>query len=245
MDEMMDLIRVEDLTRIFLMGDQEIHALDGVSTVIRQGEMVAVLGPSGSGKSTFLYLVGGLDRPTGGDIWVDDLRISALDDASLAHYRQQTVGFVFQSFHLVPTMTALQNVAFPMIFARTPPDERNVRAESLLERVGLADRMDHKPTELSGGQQQRVAIARALANDPEILLADEPTGNLDTQTGATIVELLQTLCEVHGKTVVIVSHDPTVETYVSRTMHMRDGCLDGRLASLSYDSMEDADYEKG
>ncbi len=225
----MDLIRVENLRRTFVMGDQEIHALDGVSTVIRRGEMVAVLGPSGSGKSTFLYLVGGLDRPTDGQIWFNDLEISALDEASLAHYRQRTIGFVFQSFHLVPTMTALQNVIFPMIFAKVLPDERKARAESLLETVGLGDRMDHKPTELSGGQQQRVAIARALANDPDILLADEPTGNLDTQTGATIVGLLQTLCEEQGKTILVVSHDPSVEDYVTRTMHMRDGCLDEGL----------------
>jgi putative ABC transport system ATP-binding protein len=224
----MALIHFEDLRRTFVMGNQEIHALDGVSAAIDQGEMVAVLGPSGSGKSTLLYLLGGLDRPTEGRIWVKDLEITALDEPSLARYRQRTIGFVFQSFHLVPTMTALQNVVFPMIFAKVPPDARQARAASLLERVGLGDRMAHKPTELSGGQQQRVAVARALANDPDILLADEPTGNLDTQTGATIVELLQTLSEEHGKTILVVSHDPTVEAYVTRTMHMLDGCLDKR-----------------
>ena len=223
------LIRVEDLTRTFVMGDQEIHALAGVSTAVHRGEMVAVLGPSGSGKSTFLYLVGGLDRPTDGQIWVNDQEITTLEETSLARYRQHTIGFVFQSFHLVPTMTALQNVVFPMIFAQVPPDARKLRAQSLLERVGLADRMDHRPTELSGGQQQRVAIARALANDPDIILADEPTGNLDTETGATIVALLRTLCAEHGKTILVVSHDPAVETYVTRTMHMRDGRLDGEL----------------
>jgi putative ABC transport system ATP-binding protein len=229
------LIRVENLARTFVMGSQEIHALDGVSTTIHKGEMVALLGPSGSGKSTFLYLVGGLDRPSAGTIWIDDREITALDEPLLAQYRQHTIGFVFQSFHLVPTMTALQNVTFPMIFARIPSDQRKERAESLLATVGLGDRMDHRPTELSGGQQQRVAIARALANDPDVILADEPTGNLDTQTGATIVALLQTLCEVHGKTILVVSHDPAVEDYVTRTLHMRDGRLiDGSDENRTY-----------
>ncbi len=219
------LIRVEDLHRDFVMGDQTVHALDGLTTTVAPGEFLAIMGPSGSGKSTLLYLLGGLDRPTEGRIWVDGREITALDENALADYRRQRVGFVFQSFHLVPTMTALQNVEFPMVFARIPPLTRRERAVELLELVGLGDRLDHKPTELSGGQQQRVAVARALANDPTIVLADEPTGNLDTKTGGEIMALLTRLNREEGRTIVIVSHDPTVTDYTTSALHLLDGRL--------------------
>jgi putative ABC transport system ATP-binding protein len=219
------VIRVEDLHRDFVMGSQTVHALDGVTADIVEGEFLGVMGPSGSGKSTLLYLLGGLDRPTAGRIEVRGREITTLDENALAAYRQREVGFVFQSFFLIPTMTALQNVAFPMVFAQVPAEARQARAARLLEQVGLADRMDHKPTELSGGQQQRVAVARALANDPTIILADEPTGNLDTKTGTEIMTLLARLNEVEGRTIIVVSHDPTVTEYTTDTLHLLDGRL--------------------
>ena len=220
-----NFIRVDDLHRDFIMGDQTVHALDGITASISAGEFLAIMGPSGSGKSTLLYLLGGLDRPTEGQIRVRDIDITDLDENALAHYRQREVGFIFQSFHLVPTMTALQNVEFPMVFAAIPSKERHTRAAELLERVGLADRMAHKPTELSGGQQQRVAIARALVNDPAIILADEPTGNLDTATGGEIMALLSRLNREEGRTIVVVSHDATVTQYTTSTLHLLDGKL--------------------
>lgn len=219
------LMRITDLHRDFQMGGEVVHALDGVTVRVEAGEFLAVMGPSGSGKSTLLYLVGGLDRPTGGEIEVNGRKISHLDENELAAYRREEVGFVFQSFHLVPTMTALENVEFPMRFARVPTDERRARAVELLEMVGLGHRMEHKPTELSGGQQQRVAVARALANDPAIILADEPTGNLDTQTGAEIMDLLVRLSQQEERTLLIVSHDPRVTDYATRSIHLLDGKL--------------------
>lgn len=209
------------------MGDQVVHALDGVDLEVNEGDFLAVMGPSGSGKSTLLYLLGGLDRPTAGAIWVRGRDIAQLDENALATYRGQEVGFIFQAFHLVPTMTALQNVEFPMIFNRIPPAERHARAVSLLERVGLEDRMTHRPTELSGGQQQRVAIARALANDPRIILADEPTGNLDTHTGQEVLDLLTRLNREEGRTIVIVSHDTSVTRFATRDIHLLDGKVQG------------------
>ncbi len=182
------LIRIEDLHREFAMGDQVVHAVDGITASVNAGEFLAVMGPSGSGKSTLLYLLGGLDRATSGEIWVAGQEIVGLDENALADYRRSEIGFVFQSFFLIPTMTALQNVIFPMVFAQVPVAEREPRALALLERVGLGDRVRHRPTELSGGQQQRVAIARALAMKPKIMLFDEPTSALDpdTKTGAEI-----------------------------------------------------------
>jgi len=217
------LIKATDLRRDFVMGDQVVHALDGIDLTIEPQEAIAVMGPSGSGKSTLLYLLGGLDLPTGGEIWVSGQNIAALDENDLAQYRSRQIGFIFQAFHLVSTMTALQNVAFPMYFTRIPPKERQERAQRLLERVGLGDRMGHKPTELSGGQQQRVAIARALANDPTIILADEPTGNLDSHTGGEVMALLAQLNREENRTVVIVSHDPSVTEYATRTIQLLDG----------------------
>jgi putative ABC transport system ATP-binding protein len=217
------LIRTEDLHRDFQMGRTMVHALDGVSISVEEGELLGVMGPSGSGKSTLLHLVGGLDRPSTGLILVGGREITALDENKLAAYRRREVGFIFQSFNLIGTMTALQNVAFPMFFARVPPGRRRERARLLLETGGLAERVDHRPTELSGGEQQRVAIARALANDPAILLADEPTGNLDSQTGAEVMGVLARLNEDQGRTIIVVSHDPTVMASVKRSIHLLDG----------------------
>ncbi len=219
------LIRTENLHRHFTMGDQVVRALNGVSATVEAGEFVAMMGPSGSGKSTLLYLLGGLDRPTEGRVWINDQELSRLAESELARYRQREVGFIFQSFHLVPTMTALQNVMLPMIFAQTPPAERRKRALALLTKVGLSERADHRPTELSGGQQQRVAVARALANDPHIILADEPTGNLDSHTGEEIMQLLGRLNRESGCTILIVSHDPSVTDYTTRALHLLDGQL--------------------
>jgi len=219
------LISTESLSRRFQMGDQTVHALDGVDTEIQAGEFLAVMGPSGSGKSTLLYLLGGLDRSSEGRIWVNGRDIAALDENALAAYRMRAIGFIFQAFHLIPTMTALENVMFPMLFAQVPAEKRASRATDLLTRVGLGERLHHKPTELSGGQQQRVAVARALANDPRIILADEPTGNLDSHSGAEIMALLTRLNREEGRTVIIVSHDPTVTDYATRALHLKDGKL--------------------
>ncbi|MCU0522807.1 MAG: ABC transporter ATP-binding protein [Anaerolineae bacterium] len=219
------LIRIEDLRREFVMGDQVVRAVDGITASVDAGEFLAVMGPSGSGKSTLLYLLGGLDRATSGEIWVDGREIVSLDENGLADYRRREIGFIFQSFFLIPTMTAAQNVAFPMVFAQVPVAEREPRALALLERVGLGDRVRHRPTELSGGQQQRVAIARALALDPKIILADEPTGNLDTKTGAEIMQLLAQVNLEEGRTIVAVTHDASVTDYATRSLHLLDGHL--------------------
>jgi len=217
------LIEVQDLHREFHMGDQVVAALDGVSLTIAEGEFFSIMGPSGSGKSTLLYLLGGLDRPTEGTLRIRGQDITALDEDALAEYRRRDVGFVFQSFNLVSTMTALENVIFPTLFAGVSRTVRRQRARSLLERVGLGDRMDHRPVELSGGQQQRVAMARALVNDPAIILADEPTGNLDSRTGIEVLQLLSRLSQDEGRTVVIVSHDTRVSGFARRSVHLLDG----------------------
>jgi putative ABC transport system ATP-binding protein len=221
---MSNFVRIEGLCRHFEMGDQVVWALAGIDLTIERGELLCVMGPSGSGKSTLLNLLGGLDRPSSGQIIVEGRDITTLDENSLAIYRREMVGFVFQSFNLVSTMTALQNVEFPMIFAGTPPLQRRERAHEALGRVGLGHRVEHRPTELSGGEQQRVALARSLVNQPAMLLADEPTGNLDTKTGAEIMELLAAL-NSEGRTVIAVTHDPRIMDYASRAIHMLDGRL--------------------
>ena len=222
MAEPRPLIEITNLKRYYYMGDTVVRALDGVDLEVVPGELLCLMGPSGSGKSTLLNLLGGLDTPDDGTIIVNGRDISTLDENELAEYRQQSVGFVFQSFNLVPTMTALENVEFPMIFAGVPPADRHRRAEHALTQVGLGDRMDHKPTELSGGQQQRVAIARSLVNRPAILLGDEPTGNLDSKTGIEILDMLQTLND-EGQTIILVTHDPRTTAYATRTINMLDG----------------------
>ena len=216
-------IQVRGLHRHFQMGAEIVHALDGVDATIEQGEFMGIIGPSGSGKSTLLYLIGGLDQPTSGEIWVDGTDIAALDENHLAQYRQKSIGFIFQSFNLIPTMTAMQNVEFPMVFARVLPHEREERAKRMLEMVGLGDRIHHKPTELSGGQQQRVSIARSLVNNPDIILADEPTGNLDSKSGGEVINILQRLNEEEGRTIIMVTHDQSLLAATTRHIQILDG----------------------
>ncbi|HEX7897723.1 MAG TPA: ABC transporter ATP-binding protein [Planctomycetota bacterium] len=215
------LVRVQSLTRRYLMGESVVTALDGVDLSFEKGEFVAVVGRSGSGKSTLLHLLGGLDRPTSGEVWVSGRRLAELSNDDLAAYRRAGVGFVFQFFNLVPTLTALQNVELPMTLAGVPVAERRRRAAALLDRVGLTARGGHRPKELSGGEQQRVSVARALVNDPPLLLADEPTGNLDSKTAADVLGLLKGL---EGKTILMVTHDRSMAQGVAtRTVELSDG----------------------
>jgi ABC-type lipoprotein export system ATPase subunit len=224
------IISGRDIEKAFQLGDQWVQALDHVSLDIPSGQFIAIMGPSGSGKSTLLYMLGGLDRPTGGDIHIAGQDISRMSGEELAHFRQETIGFIFQAFHLIPTMTALENVALPGIFAGLPRDLRERRALKLLAALGMEDRIDHRPSQLSGGQQQRVAIARALFNNPPIIMADEPTGALDSKTGQTVMRMLRYLCNKQGKTIVIVTHDPNVAGYSDRMLNLRDGrIIDDRL----------------
>ncbi len=216
-------IEVRNVHKLFRIGDAQLHVLKSVSLTIGAGEFVGIMGPSGSGKSTLLYLIGGLDRPTDGQIAVGGARLDTMSSDDLAYFRSQTVGFVFQSFHLVPTLTALENVALPGIFAKVPHDARMAHATALLHKLKMSDRAEHRPSQLSGGQQQRVAIARALFNDPPIIMCDEPTGALDTQTGRLVMRMLRALCTRAGKTVVVVTHDPGIENYADRMILLRDG----------------------
>ncbi|HDN79910.1 MAG: macrolide ABC transporter ATP-binding protein [Chloroflexi bacterium] len=221
------IVRTEDLWKEFPMGSSTVQALKGVNIEVEKGEFLCVMGPSGSGKSTLLNLIGGLDRPTRGRVIVKGKDLASLDENALALYRRQEVGFVFQAFNLIATMTALQNVELPMVFARVPYRHRHKRARELLEMVGLGHRLYHRANELSGGEQQRVAIARALANAPSIILADEPTGNLDSRTGSEILELLRELNRSKELTVIVVSHNPMVMSYAHRVVHLRDGEIAG------------------
>lgn len=219
---MATLIEATGLVKLYRMGDETVHALAGVSFSIPRGDYCAIVGPSGSGKSTLMNIIGGLDTPSNGRIVIAGNDIGAMSDDDLAVFRNQTIGFVFQSFNLLPRLTALENVELPMIYGGIDPKERKERAAELLERVGLGQRMGHRPTQLSGGQQQRVAIARALAGKPALLLADEPTGALDTNTGIEILALFNQLNQ-EGATVVLVTHDHDVARATKRTIEMRDG----------------------
>ncbi len=216
------LIEIRDLRKSYQMGRETVHALAGVDLDIVAGSFYAVMGPSGSGKSSLLYLLGGLDRPTGGRIVWNGQGIESMDENSLALYRRRTIGFIFQSFNLIPSLTALDNVSYPLRFDGVRRRERQERAYELLRQVGLADRVLHRPTELSGGQQQRVAVARALINNPPIILADEPTGNLDTTSGNSIMALLAKLHQ-EGRTVLVVTHDPRMEQYATQMVRLLDG----------------------
>jgi len=216
------LICTQGLTKIFQMGRQQVRALDGLDLEIPANSFTTIMGPSGSGKSTLLYILGGLDRPTGGSVKVDGVGLEKMDENDLAIYRRNKVGFVFQSFNLVTSMTALENVAFPMRFMGTPGRKRQELAQKLLAQVGLEKRAHHRPTELSGGQQQRVAIARALVNNPPLILADEPTGNLDTSSGMSIMQLLSELHNA-GRTVVVVTHDPRMLRFATHVVYLLDG----------------------
>lgn len=216
------LIRITGLKKHFQMGGNTVRALDGVDLEIPANTLTVVMGPSGSGKSTLLYLLGGLDRPTAGEITVNGERLDQMDENALALFRRKTMGFIFQSFNLVSSMSALENVAFPMQFAGVPAARRNEASRSLLEQVGLADRSHHTPSELSGGQQQRVAVARALVNDPMLILADEPTGNLDSQSGIAVMQLLSDLHRA-GRTVLVVTHDPRMARFATHRIFLLDG----------------------
>lgn len=217
------MIELRNISRQFKVGDEYIHALDRLTLSISEGQFIALMGPSGSGKTTLLNLIGGLDRPDGGQIVVDGTSIERLKDGPLSSYRNKTIGFVFQSFNLQPTYTALENVMLPLYFAKVGPGERRKRAQVELERVGLSNRAKHKPSQLSAGQRQRVAIARALINRPKIILADEPTGNLDSRNGKDIMELLKQLNRESKVTVVMVTHDEGMAKYAGKTIYLRDG----------------------
>jgi putative ABC transport system ATP-binding protein len=219
------VIVAEGLTKIYKMGDVEVHALRGLSLTINRGEVVAIVGPSGSGKSTLMNILGCLDLPTAGEYTLDGERVSALKDDQLADIRNRKVGFIFQSFNLLPRQTALSNVELPLRYAALTSG-RKERAREALTAVGLQDRMTHRPYELSGGQQQRVAIARALVNDPAIIMADEPTGNLDSKVGQEIIDLLLNLNRDRGTTLIIVTHDPKVAAQTQRVIRIRDGVVD-------------------
>ena len=220
------MIELKDISKNYRMGEMDISALDRVSLSVRQGELIAIMGPSGSGKSTLMNVLGCLDRPTNGTYTFESREISAMTDDELAHVRNAKIGFVFQSFNLLPRFTALKNVEMPLIYSGVPAKQRTERAIPVMEMVGLSDRMYHKPTELSGGQQQRVAIARALVNHPPLLLADEPTGNLDSRSGAEILNILMDLNK-QGVTIMIVTHDHDVASRCKRIINLKDGLVVG------------------
>jgi putative ABC transport system ATP-binding protein len=219
------VIRIENVYKTYDLGEIQVHALRGISFTIAAGEFVAVMGASGSGKSTLMNILGCLDKPTRGRYFLDGIDVSGMSKTDLAHIRNRKLGFVFQQFNLLSRTSALENVELPTVYAGIPKEEREARARDALAKVGLADRADHHPSQLSGGQQQRVAIARALVNRPAILLADEPTGNLDSRTSVEIMEILQGLNEEQGLTVVLVTHEPDIAQYAKRTLEFRDGKL--------------------
>lgn len=220
------IVRTKDLVKEYVMGNTVLRALDGIQLDVRRGEYISLMGPSGSGKSTLFNMIGGLDKPTSGSVFINEVDIAQLDAAELAYLRCRQIGYIFQTFNLIPVMTALENVMLPMIFAGIPTDEGTERAIKLLETVGLGDRLHHKPSELSGGQQQRVAVARALANEPAIILADEPTGNLDLKTGKEIIELLRRMNKEHGVTIISATHDLKMIDVSDRIVHIRDGRIE-------------------
>ncbi|MEP7146186.1 MAG: ABC transporter ATP-binding protein [bacterium] len=225
-----NLIAIKDLTKLYIMGTEELYALKGVSINIKKNEYVAIMGPSGSGKSTLMNIIGCLDTPTGGEYYLNGKNVSEMDDDELAEIRNREIGFVFQTFNLLGRSNALHNVELPLIYRGMGKAERIEKAEEALYNVGLEDRMNHKPNELSGGQRQRVAIARALVNDPSIILADEPTGNLDTKTGEEIMALLEELNQ-KGNTIIIVTHEEEISQHAHRVIKIRDGMVESDLLS--------------
>jgi len=233
MEKASEIIRLEDIRRIYRVGNQEVRALDGVSLSVFKNEYVAIMGPSGSGKSTLMNILGCLDSPSGGHYILNGVDVSEMEDGELADVRNREIGFVFQSFNLLPRYNALENVALPMVYAGVPARERMERAAAALESVALSERMDHKPNELSGGQKQRVALARALINNPSIILADEPTGNLDTHTSIEIMRLFE---EIHsrGNTVIVVTHEEDIAAYARRIIRLRDGRVESDMENKDY-----------
>jgi len=219
------LLEAKDVKKTYRMGKVLVPALRRATFDVEEGEFVAVFGPSGSGKSTLLHVLGGLDRPDEGEVFVDGIGFSTLNDNALAEVRLRKIGFIFQFFNLLPRLTALRNVELPLMLADVPEKDSIKKAEDMLKLVGLGDRMDHRPSEMSGGEQQRVAIARALINDPKIVLADEPTGNLDTSTGGEIVQLMKRLNEEKGQTFVVVTHDPAIAETADRILYLKDGLI--------------------
>jgi putative ABC transport system ATP-binding protein len=217
------IIELRNVWKIYQMGDVEVIALSGLNLAVRVGEFVSIMGPSGSGKSTAMNMIGALDIPTKGQILLEGQDISQFSESGLAQLRGRKIGFIFQQFNLISTLTAVENIMLPMIFQNTPRQERAERARKLLELVDLGDRIYHKPTELSGGEQQRVAIARSLANNPDVILADEPTGNLDSKTGGTVMDFLKKLHETEGKTIIMVTHDEDIAKRADRIEYLLDG----------------------
>ena len=236
-EERRTVVRTQKVKKVYQMGDIEVHALRGVDMEIYTGEYLSIMGPSGSGKSTFFNMVGGLDKPSEGKVYIDEVDVAQLDAYELAWLRCRKIGYIFQSFNLLPVMTALENVTLPMVFAGLSSDEARDKGMELLGKVGLGDRYSHKPYELSGGQQQRVAVARALANDPAVVLADEPTGNLDLRTGTEIIELLKEMNENSGVTIISATHDHKMLSFSDRVVWVKDGEVD-RIARR-----EDLDIE--
>ena len=233
MEKAREIIRLEDIRRIYRVGNQEVRALDGVSLSVYKNEYVAIMGPSGSGKSTLMNILGCLDSPSSGHYVLNGVDVSEMEDSDLADVRNREIGFVFQSFNLLPRYNALENVALPMVYAGVPARERMERAADALRSVALEERMDHKPNELSGGQKQRVALARALINNPSIILADEPTGNLDTHTS---IEIMRLFDEIHsrGNTVIVVTHEEDIAAYAHRIIRLRDGKVESDTVNKDY-----------
>ena len=224
---MKHIVETADLTKTYIQGGRPLEVLKGINMAVEQGEFMAIMGPSGSGKSTLLNMVGALDRPTSGKVYINGVDLSKLNDNQVAELRNREIGFIFQFFNLIPRMDARGNVELPMAIAGVSRGQRHRRAIELLDLVGLADRADHKPSQLSGGEQQRVAIARALANEPNLILADEVTGNLDTKTGGEIMHLLKMLNKDEGKTFILITHDPAVGQNTDRLVQLRDGLIVG------------------
>jgi len=235
------IISIEDLKKIYVMGMEKVHALDGVSIDINANEYVALMGPSGSGKSTLMNLLGLLDTPTEGNYVLNKQIVSTMTDSELAKTRNKEIGFVFQTFNLLPRLSALENVALPLVYSGLSKSKRLAKADEVLTSVGLGDRVDHKPNELSGGQRQRVAIARALVNDPSIILADEPTGNLDTKTSIEIMAIFE---EIHkkGNTIILVTHEPEIAEHAHRIIRLRDGLLESDLKNENIISAHDPEH---
>ena len=221
-----NIVRTKDVRRVYRMGTEEVHALRGIDLTIREGEYISIMGPSGSGKSTLFNMVGGLDKPTSGSVYIDEVDVAELDAYELAWLRCRKIGYIFQSFNIIPVMTALENVTLPMVFAGMSTDEARDKGVALLENVGLGERVLHRPFELSGGQQQRVAIARAMANDPAIILADEPTGNLDLSTGKEIIDMLKRMNDEYEVTIITATHDMKMLAASDRIVWIRDGRVD-------------------